>query len=294
MVCKFAGQMLKRYLYQPYPLTAENWKTIIYTSLFIAGFMLVLQPFGLSGYHGAHKTYILLGYGLVTFLVLFFNAIVVPRFFKNWFAERNWTVIKQILWLLWIIFTIGIGNYFYTSLLFSAFSNFYNFLIFQYYTLALGIIPIVTFTIVNQNRLLSKNLKAATEFNEQLHNGSGTAPPSQLVYLSSENEKEQYKFDVLNLLYIESNGNYLQVYYINDGYLKNVLLRSSLKRIESLLKDSPDLVKCHRAFIVNTSQIEQVKGNSQGLKLSIKHSDTKIPVSRNFAKNFRQIVNNLN
>ena len=86
---------------------------------------------------------------------------------------------------------------------------------------------------------------------------------------------------------------YIEIYYHKDGVLKNTLLRSTLKRTELQLEKHSSVLKCHRAFLVNASKIAEVKGNSQGLRLALKHTDTEIPVSRNFSKSLKEKLNSL-
>lgn len=61
---------LKNYLKQPFPKLTSRWKLIITISLFVAIFLIIFQPFGISLIQ--NKILILSGYGLVTFLVLFY------------------------------------------------------------------------------------------------------------------------------------------------------------------------------------------------------------------------------
>jgi DNA-binding LytR/AlgR family response regulator len=91
-----------------------------------------------------------------------------------------------------------------------------------------------------------------------------------------------------DLLLIESVGDYIKAYHLDKGRVTGILIRSTLKRIESQLKVHLCLVKCHRAFFVNIKHIEQVKGNSQGLKLMIAGIDFEIPVSRNYSVELKE------
>jgi len=277
---------MKAYLNQPYPFHVSKWNLIVAISLFIGLFMLVFQPFGLSRYEGPHKSLLCLGYGLVTFVVLVLDLVVVQRLFRAQFENKVWTVLKQIVWLGWIIFSIGMGNFVYTSL-FSQHWSLIAFAYFQFFTLAVGLIPIVILTVINQNRLLKQNLKSAQEFNTSL-NLQPQNPHHEMVTLVADNEKDRLEIELSNLLYVESTCNYIDVYYLAGSKQKNVVLRSTLKRTEQQLEQHALMQKCHRAFIVNTTKIEQVKGNSQGLRLAIKHTDTEIPVSRNFAKGLKE------
>jgi len=284
------GLMIKEYLNQPYPLFESKWKLNISISLFVALFMLIFQPFGLSDYHSINKPIIIAGYGCVTYVVLLFNLHIIPFFLKSLFDGKLWTVIKQIFWLIWIIFTIGFGNYIYSSFIFSIFSGFYGFLIFQFFTLAIGIIPIVVLTILKQNFMLSQNLKTANDFNNRLKLKDEKVMQEQIICLMAENGKDKLEIGLSNLLYIESTGNYIQIFYTKEFKLKNALLRSSLKRTELQIKDYSSIVKCHRAFLVSINKITQVKGNSQGLKLVLKDTDIEIPVSRNFSKSLKDKI----
>ena len=250
--------------------------------------MLIFQPFGLSDYHNSDKILITAGYGCLTFVILIINLFVVSPLLRKWFNAKSWTVIKQIFWLIWIIFTIGLGNYLYTSIIFS-FWSLYGLLVFQVYTLLVGIIPIVVLTILLQNILLTQNLKSARDFNSSLINKDDILD-KQIICLIADNLKDKFEVELSNLLYIESTGNYIEIFYIKDDKLKNTILRSALKLTELQLETYPSLVKCHRAFLININKIIHAKGNSQGLKLILKNTEKEIPVSRNLSKSLKDKI----
>ena len=284
-------RMIKEYIHQPYPFFEIKWIHLILISLFIAFLMLILQPFGLSGYHGRLMPYIELGYGIITFIVLIIDLFVVPFFFKNLFDTRKWTVLKQIILEMCILFTIGVGNYLYTSLFLSFSNSFKAFLIFQFYTLVIGIIPILVSTILNQNSLLSENLKLANEMNNDLNSTQDLLTINDKIFIQAENNKDKLEVNLSNFIYIASTGNYIQVFYLLNNEVKNILMRNTLKQVEEQLKDCHSIIKCHRAFLVNKNKILRVKGNSQGLRLILQNTDEEIPVSRNYSKSLKEIIN---
>jgi len=160
---------LKQYLNQPYPVRANKWKLIFIISLFIAMFMVIFQPFGLQFVQKENKSLILAGYGLVTFIMLVINLIVFPKLFPRFLDEDKWTVKKQILWLLWVVFTIGIGNYYYSILVsIIMWSGLSGFILLQGFTMLIALFPIVTITIISQNQNLKKNTISAKEINKSL------------------------------------------------------------------------------------------------------------------------------
>ena len=97
-------------------------------------------------------------------------------------------------------------------------------------------------------------------------------PPVSLSFSVSEM--------ISNLLYIEAVGNYVKVCQWRDGKLQSDMLRATSKQIESELQAYPMVVRCHRAFLVNLTQVEQIVSHSGSMQLHIRHSHEFIPVSR--------------
>jgi DNA-binding LytR/AlgR family response regulator len=100
-----------------------------------------------------------------------------------------------------------------------------------------------------------------------------------MVHFTSENEKDSISIALDQLLYLESQDNYIAVVHLDNGVRRGVLIRSSLKRTEATL-DEPLLVRCHRSFIVNLQRVRSCHGNRHGLKLNLEGVDQPIPVSR--------------
>jgi len=252
--------------------------------------MLVFQPFGISNYIAAYKHLFESGYGAVTLIVLIIDLFVFPLFLDEWFISQKWTVLKQMIWQLWILFSIGLGNFIYSSIFLQFAHGFQAFLMFQFYTLVVGILPILIITILHQNALLSENLKLANEMNGDLTGLNGLQVPDEKVRISAENSKDNIEINKSDFIYVGSTGNYIQVFYLVKNELKSTLFRNTLKQIEEQVKDCPSIIKCHRAFLVNKDKILRVKGNSQGLRLVLKDTSDEIPVSRNYSKSLKEII----
>ena len=91
---------------------------------------------------------------------------------------------------------------------------------------------------------------------------------------------ESVSLQVSNLLYIESVGNYVKVSHLRDGLVHTDMLRATLKQMDETMYDYPMIVRCHRAFMVNLGQVEQIVSHSGSTKLLIKHCHESLPVSR--------------
>lgn len=94
------------------------------------------------------------------------------------------------------------------------------------------------------------------------------------------NTNETVTLDITQLLYVEAVGNYVKVYYLRDGQMRNDMLRATSKQIEDELQHYAMIVRCHRAFLVNLVQVDQIISKAGSMQLLIKHSHESIPVSR--------------
>lgn len=290
-----------RFLKQPSPINIDTKLdlTISFLSgLFVFLFLLVFQPFGLSTTEPRLRYIMISGYAAVCFLILVFNLLLIPRLLKKVFSEETWTVYKRIIWHIWIVFTIGLGNYFFACLL-AVIYGFYslglNLLIsFQFVTFIIAIFPIIVCAIWSQNYWLKRNLKAAEEISSRLQNSESQTKDlsgiDQKVALFAENEKEKYEFQVSSLLYISSEGNYVEVFSQNE-VVEIKLIRNSIKKTEEQLRGFPFIFKCHRAYMVNMKKITKATGNAQGFKLTLENVDDKrIPVARSYTKQFKELL----
>ncbi|WP_316822623.1 LytTR family DNA-binding domain-containing protein [Pedobacter gandavensis] len=278
---------LKSFLRQSYPIPDQQSRTALVIGIGIGLLMLLLKPYGLSNVEVRHDRLFLAGYGLVSFLVLFFNGTVVIRLF----SETNWNIIRQIIWSCWSVFCLGLANYAYTLAVVDDFPFRISILLtFQLYTFFIAVIPLTILVLIRQNRLLRLNKNTAEVLNEQLipTRHSGLLP--EMLELSAGNSKGHLSIPVREIAFIESEGNYVQVYHSRNGSITPTMIRSSIAKVENEMIGLNQLIKCHRAFIVNIDFIEELKGNAQGYRLRIKGSDLEVHVSRQYTKVIKEAI----
>ena len=242
----------------------------------MAGFLILFEPFGISTWQNENKTWLLLGFGGVTFIVLVFFKLVLERIFKEYFKEENWTVLKEILVSLAFMATLAMANYayawFYSPLSHWAFNSF----LWSFFSVVtVGMFPIGFSIIYNYNKQLRK-------YGQDIDVNKSELEKETEVVLWAEKEKDKLVLRGKDLLYIESADNYAQVFYLKEAQIQNNLLRGSLSRMEEFLNDE-DITRCHRSFIVNLNLVDRVSGNAQGYKLHLRDVDKLIPVSRKYS-----------
>jgi DNA-binding LytR/AlgR family response regulator len=103
-------------------------------------------------------------------------------------------------------------------------------------------------------------------------------------------DKSVLKFSVKkeNLLYIESDENYVSICYLNKGKVSKYLLRETLKKMEENFS-ATEIIRCHRSYMVNFEKVKVIRKDKDGLKLELETpSSIDIPVSKTYVDNVMQ------
>ena len=161
-----------------------------------------------------------------------------------------------------------------------------------------------------RSRYLSAELEETKLLNEQLKKLQREAPSNlpRLGEASAASEhplqseglgeaitlegttNEHVTLEISDLLYIEAVGNYVKVCQLQDNDVHTHMLRATMKQMEDTLEAYPMIVRCHRAFMVNLAQVEQISSNSRAMQLVMRHSHDTIPVSRSNVNKLKELL----
>ena len=266
----------------------------------------VFKPFGLSAWRWEAYVHLLLiwvlGFGVcfLTEVILRFIA-KMPRSYEQGVDY----IIRRNLWFQLI-------NTPLVSLMICLYRHFVlsdrvpnNQLSWSNYFETLAIIAFISFAIglywrfKFRSRYLATELEETRQLNEQLKAVQAQAEsrvqsleaamnqpkealakqPSDSLTLSGTTS-EKIALNINDLLFIETVGNYVKVCHLRNGQVRTDMLRATSKQMEDDLHHYPMIVRCHRAFLVNLAQVEQIISKSGSMQLIIKHSHDNIPVSR--------------
>ena len=148
---------------------------------------------------------------------------------------------------------------------------------------------------LEETKLLNEELKKMqgpehTSSNEMEQ--SSEKPLQQEITLTGTTN-ESVTLQISHLLYIEAVGNYVKVSHLREGQVHADMLRATMKQMEETLQDYPMIVRCHRAFLINLGQVEQIISHSGSTQLLIKHCHESIPVSRSNMAQIKTAIKNL-
>ncbi|PWG05891.1 LytR/AlgR family response regulator transcription factor [Polaribacter aquimarinus] len=269
------------------PSVQFKLRTSFTFGVFVFVFLYIFKPFTLASLEEILFEYTL-GIGLITFLGSFFALYAPPLFFKNYFDEDNWTIGKNVFFTIITIFFVGSILWYYGGLYKKergiANITYVDFLL---YTFLVGVLPVFLVIFTNEKNVREKREKRASEIRDQkkkkILEKQKTFKNEIIIY--SDNKKEHLKIKIKDLIYITSQGNYASFFIKKDeDTLKEKILRVTLTKIEDTLNDYPNIIRCHKSYIINTSFVSDIKGNARGYLLKSQFVSFYIPVSRSFSR----------
>jgi DNA-binding LytR/AlgR family response regulator len=151
-----------------------------------------------------------------------------------------------------------------------------------------------------RSRYLAAELEETRQLNEQLKKLQDSGQDSQKIEENNNqdsqiklegNTNEHVTLEISDLLYIEAVGNYVKVVAKQENNeVHTHMLRATMKQMEDALQAYPMIVRCHRAFMVNLGQVEQISSNSRAMQLVMRHSHDAIPVSRSNVNKLKELL----
>ena len=279
--------------------SGKRWHIALISSLIVLFILVVFKPFGI----GNAPLYVCFGYALVSAVCVLVGAHLLPAIFKSFYVAEKWTFGRELLSLLFnTLLFITIGNVLFTAFLFDLAvmdaPQWLQFFLHTYIVTAfVGVFPATFQFFISKNKMLVERLKEANEMNNELalrkaRDESADLADNDMIVLSGST-KDSITISPVSLLYVEAYGNYVKVNYIEEGKAVQKLLRATIKQTEEMLEQYSYIIRCHRAFLINTKNVDTVLGNSQGYRLSFGHGAEEVPVSRAYTKTLRDYLSSI-
>jgi hypothetical protein len=97
---------------------------------------------------------------------------------------------------------------------------------------------------------------------------------NRLIQFRDSQGKHKMSLSEDSIFYIESQDNYVQIFYDLEGKLSSYLLRCSTQKVEEDLEDT-SIIRCRRSFLVNTSKIARYGKERGHLTITLDHPSGK-------------------
>ena len=270
--------------------------SVTFTALFSLVFMLVSIPY-------SHNAWFALdGSQAFAFTALFFLigllTIIISRRIMYAMRALPMTYLQYVLWiigevlmvcLLYTIFTIQGDHFGIIDLAERSFMEIYTgALVYCFVSLIIpAIIAGMYFTIIDKN-----NTIRLMNYRGVVSDQPIATQDEQKVTLFDNNGVLKLVVNLDNLYYIESDDNYVRVWYMDSkGQLVKYMLRCRLRTLEESFAGSP-LVRCNRGCIVNMSKVQVLRRGEDGYELELDNDATEpIAVTKTYTANVLAVFN---
>jgi len=273
-----------RILVQKYPAPRPVLKSLIIavlSGLFIALFLLYFEPFNLHLNTDGNKVFHMSFFGCITTFVLLFFLFVFPVLLPNLFSDKNWKLGYQMILNMLILIVIATFNSIYSNYMNSIPFGWDSYWLILSRTSVLGILPIAFITFSDYYLKVKSSLNSASNI---IKNKKEFLKDLKEVthQISTDLKSETFSFKENDFNYAVAVGNYIDMCSLDENTLKKVTYRITLSSFEIQVKESSNLIRCHRSYLVNLNKVKNISGNAQGLKLELINQSEIIPVSRKY------------
>ena len=126
---------------------------------------------------------------------------------------------------------------------------------------------------------VGKEVEKEADEDDDKHDGKQDKEECPVI-LHTDNTSQDFTIIPSKIIYVESVGNYSNVYFIDNEQISSRTLRSTIKQLKEELRDYSFIVQCHRAFLVNLMYVESLEGTNNRFFINLFSLDKKIPLSR--------------
>lgn len=257
--------------------------------LFTIAFTAIYRPLGSHASLGISYLETMALYSFI----LGFAAILIIYFMKlfPFFSDRHaWNLKKEIAAIGITLVGLGITIYLAAFIIEPPADrwNLSTFIDSIKNAFLVGILPFSFFTAINISALKASEIKNETPALSEHKAFTNVEKP---IFITSQLKKESLSFIPSQLLYAESDGNYVRFCLIKDENMIEKTIRNSISNVEKQLSGYPEFFRTHRAFIVNLKKVQRKLGNSAGYRLKLSDAETEIPVSRQKSRELDSVLN---
>ncbi len=286
------------FLKRPYPYYYSQARLFLLAALLFAlafAFVYFFRPFHV--YYPEHRlSYLLISLLQAALPVLVFLCFfsVLNLFFRDAAMPNRWKLWHEVLALALVLPLMGTANFLIRDLIYDNPENWsVAYLLEEIRNTALVAVLLVFLLVpANLRRLEQKFMSRSMVLNRMIDQRPPPGHSGEPVLVTTQVKSDDFEFQSGELLFVRSSGNYSEFFTKSEKEpaARKSLKRIPLKQVENQLSHIKGVWRVHRSYLVNARKIIKVSGNAQGLQVSLKGCDEKVPVSRGYLNQFRQAL----
>ena len=226
-------------------------RAVLFVSLFSIVFMALYQPFSNTTWVG-FNTWKQAGVTVLFYLVAVPTLIMSKLLLSGLSSVHSITVKRFLMWHIVEFLLIATEYYIFTVCFKLGLSRELPQLLIRIPS-CVALILAIPYSIV-WFYAQYKAKKEELELFKVTHNRETMESGHRLIQFRDSQGKHKMSLSEDSIFYIESQDNYVQIFYNLENKLSSYLLRCSTQKIEEDLEGT-SIVRCRRSFLVNTAKI---------------------------------------
>ncbi len=262
-------------------LSKKYFKTYLGISIAVFLFILFFQPFPAKNFEFENKQLFIAGFGVIIFIIQVLSQILFQNhLIRSESDEEESSLLNSVYYLSQIALS-SVAFAFYIR--YVGHTN----ITFNIMVRVVIICLSVPVTMHLKNTIASmhskyKNLLQDTRLMQERLNQFSENYANRFIELNSENESDNLRLLLSEVVFIKSADNYVEVGFLDEGEFKKKMIRNTLKNIEKQLKEFNNFVRTHRSSIVNIQYISKLNKNFNTYWITLDETKETIPVSRQY------------
>lgn len=246
-------------------------QAVAFVALFSMLFMTLYQPFSNTTWFG-FGSWKQAGVTVLFYLVAVPTLIMSKLLLSGLSTVHSITVKRFLLWHILEFLVIAIEYYLFTVCFKLGLSRELPQLLIRIPS-CVALILAIPYTIV-WFYAQYKAKKEELELFKVTHKRETMESAHRLIQFRDSQGKHKMSLSEDSIFYIESQDNYVQIFYDLEGKLSSYLLRCSTQKIEEDLEGT-GIVRCRRSFLVNTAKIARYGKEHGHLTVTLDHPSGK-------------------
>jgi len=252
-------------------------------------FVLFFQPFPLDSFDADNRLIFVAGLGTIVFIFMVLVRVGFAWLFQKYNQNDDEILLPPYMGAFAILALSSVAFAFYLRYVGSVNISFYIMIKIILICLALVVILRIH-DLVTELKLQNASLKAEKKLVQLQVLKYEENNLNKSIEFVSENNTESLKLLMMDVAFIRSADNYVEIVYKEGDTYKKKLIRNTLKNIELQIKPYSNFIRCHRICIVNTHYIEKLNRNYNTHSLSITGYQEQIPVSRQYLIKLKETI----
>jgi len=281
--------LLKETEYPDRYLPGNLLKTSAVIFCILLSFLLLFKPFGVSAPEQRINYFLICGLHALSPAIIIYTYFGMLNYLRERSPVKNWTLLLEYGHIGIVLLLTGITGFLMRGIIYNNTNNWSWYYLWEEIrnSLVAGSLFYFILQLANFYFQSKKGAPFVLQFIPlDVEPAESVRSP---LFIKTQVRQDDFSLCLSDLLFAKAEGNYIELTIYKDGRINTELKRISLTQFDSQISGHPHFFRCHRAYLVNMLQIENVSGNAQGYTLAFRATEVKIPVSRAQLGNFNML-----